>query len=43
MKNVYIIGSGQTPVTKGRGDHAHHMARDAIRLAMADADLDLRM
>ncbi len=40
MKDVYIIGSGQTPVTKGRGEHTHQLARDAIRLAMADAELE---
>ena len=41
MKDVYIIGSGQTPVTKGRGLHAHQLARDAIRLAVSDAELEL--
>ncbi len=40
MKDVYIIGSGQTPVTKGRGQHAHQLARDAIRLAVSDAELE---
>ena len=40
MKDVYIIGCGQTPVTKGRGEHAHQLARDAIRLAIADAELE---
>ena len=40
MNDVYIIGSGQTPVTKGRGQHAHQLARDAIRLAVSDAELE---
>ena len=40
MNDVYIIGCGQTPVTKGRGEHAHQLARDAIRLAIADAELE---
>jgi acetyl-CoA C-acetyltransferase len=40
MKDVYIIGSGQTPVTKGRDEDAHELARDAIRLAMSDAELE---
>lgn len=39
MKDVYIIGSGQVPITKGHGQHAQHLARDAIQQALADAEI----
>ncbi len=40
MSDVYIIGIGQTPVTKGRGRGARLLARDAIETAIADAEVE---
>ncbi len=37
MRDVFIIGSGQTPVTRGRGRRAHELAADAIQAAIVDA------
>jgi len=41
MKDVYIIGTGQLPITKGEGQEPQHLARDAIRLALADAEIEV--
>lgn len=40
MRDVYIIGYGQTPVTKGKDLRGRYMARDAIVAAMASATID---
>ncbi len=40
MSDVYIIGIGQTPVTKGRGRGARLLARDAIETAIAAAEVE---
>lgn len=42
MRDVFIIGSGQTPVTRGRGLGAHELAAEAIRAAMLDAAIPTR-
>lgn len=42
MRDVFIIGSGQTPVTRGRGRRAHELAAEAIRTAMVDAAIPPR-
>ena len=42
MRDVFIIGSGQTPVTRGRGRSAHELAAEAIRAAMLDAAIPTR-
>lgn len=40
MRDVYLIGRGETPVTKQTGTRARHLAADAVRAAMADAGVD---
>ncbi len=40
MQRVFIVGIGQTPVSKGRDQRGRYMARDAIQSAMASAAID---
>ena len=40
MQKVFIVGIGQTPVSKGRDQRGRYMARDAIQSAMASAAID---
>ncbi|MEO1245810.1 MAG: thiolase domain-containing protein [Pseudomonadota bacterium] len=40
MKKVFIVGIGQTPVSKGRDQRGRYMARDAIQAALADSTVD---
>lgn len=40
MRKVYIVGIGQTPVSKGQDIRGRYMARDAIEAAIADSGLD---
>ena len=42
MREVFIIGSGQTPVTRGQGLRTHRLAADAVRAAMLDAAIEPR-
>jgi len=40
VQRVFIVGIGQTPVSKGRDQRGRYMARDAIQSAMASAAID---
>ena len=40
MQRVFIVGIGQTPVSKGRDQRGRYMARDAIQSAIASAAVD---
>ena len=40
MSNVYIIGTGQTPVTQGKAPAAGRLASQAVSRAIEDADVD---
>ena len=40
MQKVFIVGIGQTPVSKGRDQRGRYMARDAIQSAIASAAID---
>lgn len=40
MRNVFIVGIGQTPVTKGKQLRGRYMAREAIGLALQSASLE---
>ena len=40
MRRVYIVGIGQTPVTKGQDIRGRYMARDAIGAAIENSGLD---
>ena len=40
MKDVYIVGVGQTPVTKETSVRGRYLGADAIRAALADAGLE---
>ncbi len=42
MRDVVIIGSGQTPVTRGLGRRAQELAADAIQAAVLDAAVPSR-
>ena len=40
MRDVYIIGTGQTPVTKGQDSGAHQLASLAVGAAIRDARVE---
>lgn len=40
MRDVFIIGTGQTPITKDAGVRGRHLSARAIRDAIADARID---
>ncbi len=40
MRDVYIVGVGQTPVTKGTNVRGRYLGAGAIRTALADAGLE---
>jgi len=40
VQRVFIVGIGQTPVSKGRDQRGRYMARDAIQSAIASAAID---
>ena len=41
MRDVYVIGAGQIPVTKGLDQPIREMAADAVKAAMADAEVPM--
>lgn len=42
MRDVHVIGTGQTPVTQGKARSAAHLSSQAVTCAIEDADLDPR-
>lgn len=42
MRDVHVIGTGQTPVTQGKAPSASHLSSQAVTYAIENADLDPR-
>ena len=42
MRDVHVIGTGQTPVTQGKARSAAHLSSQAVTSAIENADLDPR-